>query len=148
MREVLDLWRQVVTNLTLNHEQALLEAQNDTQTLLLLDPGSLPLEKSRPSRAFIVFTVAAAVGAGSWIARNRAAITQPNPCQGVRNMTVQTRTAALAPAAELMEKFKDRTARVGVVGLGYVGLPFAVEKAKVGFRVLGLRPHRRTGSRR
>ncbi len=76
MREVLDLWRQVVTNLTLNHEQALLEAQNDTQTLLLLDPGSLPLEKSRPSRAFIVFTVAAAVGAGSWIARNRAAITQ------------------------------------------------------------------------
>jgi len=27
---------------------------------------------------------------------------------------------------------------VGVVGLGYVGLPFAVEKAKVGFRVLGV----------
>ncbi len=27
---------------------------------------------------------------------------------------------------------------VGVVGLGYVGLPFAVEKAKVGFRVLGI----------
>jgi len=42
-----------------------------------------------------------------------------------------------APAAELMEKFMDRIARVGVVGLGYVGLPFAVEKAKVGFRVLG-----------
>ena len=53
-------------------------------------------------------------------------------------MSVQDRTAAaLAPAAELMEKFKDRSARVGVVGLGYVGLPFAVEKAKVGFRVLG-----------
>jgi nucleotide sugar dehydrogenase len=47
-------------------------------------------------------------------------------------------TGALAPpAVELMEKIKDRTARVGVVGLGYVGLPFAVEKAKVGFRVLG-----------
>jgi UDP-N-acetyl-D-glucosamine dehydrogenase len=45
--------------------------------------------------------------------------------------------AAFTPAAELMEKIKDRTARVGVVGLGYVGLPFAVEKAKVGFRVLG-----------
>jgi UDP-N-acetyl-D-glucosamine dehydrogenase len=42
-----------------------------------------------------------------------------------------------APAAVLLEKIKDRTARVGVVGLGYVGLPFAVEKAKVGFRVLG-----------
>jgi len=43
----------------------------------------------------------------------------------------------IAPAAGLMDKIKDRTARVGVVGLGYVGLPFAVEKAKVGFRVLG-----------
>jgi nucleotide sugar dehydrogenase len=38
---------------------------------------------------------------------------------------------------ELMDKFHARSARVGVVGLGYVGLPFAVEKAKVGFRVLG-----------
>ncbi|MCT7974869.1 nucleotide sugar dehydrogenase [Laspinema olomoucense] len=38
----------------------------------------------------------------------------------------------------LQEKIKDRTAMVGVVGLGYVGLPFAVEKAKVGFRVLGI----------
>ncbi|MEO0771534.1 MAG: NAD(P)-binding domain-containing protein, partial [Cyanobacteria bacterium J06649_4] len=30
------------------------------------------------------------------------------------------------------------TAKVGVVGLGYVGLPFAVEKAKVGFDVTGI----------
>jgi len=53
-------------------------------------------------------------------------------------MSNHTNTGAVAsPATELMEKFKDRTARVGVVGLGYVGLPFAVEKAKVGFRVLG-----------
>ena len=46
-------------------------------------------------------------------------------------------SAVLAPVAELLEKFRDRSARVGVVGLGYVGLPFAVEKAKVGFHVLG-----------
>jgi nucleotide sugar dehydrogenase len=39
---------------------------------------------------------------------------------------------------ELLRKLHDRTAVVGVVGLGYVGLPFAVEKAKVGFRVLGI----------
>ncbi|MCH7607820.1 MAG: nucleotide sugar dehydrogenase [Chloroflexi bacterium] len=32
----------------------------------------------------------------------------------------------------------DHTAVVGVVGLGYVGLPLAVEKAKVGFRVIGV----------
>ena len=38
----------------------------------------------------------------------------------------------------LQEKIRDRTAVIGVVGLGYVGLPFAVEKAKVGFKVLGI----------
>jgi hypothetical protein len=74
MKERLDLWKQVAANLTLNHEQALLEAQNDTQTLLLLDPGNLPVEKSRPARAFIVFAAASVAGAGSWVLRNRAAI--------------------------------------------------------------------------
>ncbi|AFY41462.1 nucleotide sugar dehydrogenase [Nostoc sp. PCC 7107] len=38
----------------------------------------------------------------------------------------------------LQEKIRTHTAIVGVVGLGYVGLPFAVEKAKVGYRVLGI----------
>ncbi len=38
---------------------------------------------------------------------------------------------------EIKEKLLHRTAVVGVVGMGYVGLPLAVEKAKVGFRVLG-----------
>jgi len=74
LKEGLDLWKQVVMNLTLNHEQALLEAQNDTQTLLLMDPGNLPLEKSRPARAFIVFTVASVVGVGSWAVQNRTAL--------------------------------------------------------------------------
>mgnify|MGYP000941335728 CR=1 FL=1 len=37
----------------------------------------------------------------------------------------------------LMEKIKGKKAKVGVVGLGYVGLPLAVEKAKAGFTVLG-----------
>lgn len=41
------------------------------------------------------------------------------------------------PAAALKEKIVDRTAKVGVIGLGYVGLPLAVEKGKVGFTVLG-----------
>jgi UDP-N-acetyl-D-glucosamine dehydrogenase len=39
---------------------------------------------------------------------------------------------------QLKQKFIDRTAVIGVVGLGYVGLPFAVEKAKVGFQVIGI----------
>jgi len=38
---------------------------------------------------------------------------------------------------ELRRKIEDRTAVVGVVGIGYVGLPLAVEKAKVGFTVVG-----------
>ena len=37
----------------------------------------------------------------------------------------------------LMEKIKNRNIRVGVVGLGYVGLPLAVEKAKAGFKTIG-----------
>jgi UDP-N-acetyl-D-glucosamine dehydrogenase len=37
-----------------------------------------------------------------------------------------------------LERIQNRTARVGVVGLGYVGLPFLVEKAKVGFHVVGI----------
>jgi UDP-N-acetyl-D-glucosamine dehydrogenase len=41
-------------------------------------------------------------------------------------------------ALQLKEKIKNHTAIVAVVGLGYVGLPFAVEKAKVGFRVIGI----------
>lgn len=37
----------------------------------------------------------------------------------------------------LLEKIKNKTIRVGVVGLGYVGLPLAVEKAKAGFPTMG-----------
>ncbi|MCL1789765.1 MAG: nucleotide sugar dehydrogenase [Peptococcaceae bacterium] len=40
-------------------------------------------------------------------------------------------------AIELIAKIEGHVARVGVIGLGYVGLPLAVEKAKVGFPVLG-----------
>ena len=37
----------------------------------------------------------------------------------------------------LIEKFESKNATIGVVGLGYVGLPLAVEKAKAGFTVIG-----------
>jgi len=39
---------------------------------------------------------------------------------------------------QLEDKIRNRTARVGVVGLGYVGLPLAVEFAKAGFTVTGI----------
>lgn len=38
---------------------------------------------------------------------------------------------------QLIKKIEDRTIKVGVVGLGYVGLPLAVEKAKAGFETIG-----------
>ena len=38
---------------------------------------------------------------------------------------------------ELLQKIKDKTAIVAVIGLGYVGLPLAVEKAKAGYRTIG-----------
>lgn len=38
---------------------------------------------------------------------------------------------------QLKKKFVDRSALIGVAGIGYVGLPLAVEKAKVGFHVIG-----------
>lgn len=38
---------------------------------------------------------------------------------------------------ELLKKIENKTLRMGVVGLGYVGLPLAVEKAKAGFKTTG-----------
>ncbi|MGH7519808.1 MAG: NAD(P)-binding domain-containing protein, partial [Gemmatimonadales bacterium] len=38
----------------------------------------------------------------------------------------------------LLAKAKDRTAVFGVVGLGYVGLPLAMELVRAGYRVLGV----------
>jgi UDP-N-acetyl-D-glucosamine dehydrogenase len=38
---------------------------------------------------------------------------------------------------EVLERFNRKDAVIGVVGLGYVGLPLAVEKAKAGYRVIG-----------
>lgn len=39
--------------------------------------------------------------------------------------------------AQLLEKIRMKEISVGVVGLGYVGLPLAVEKAKAGFKTIG-----------
>lgn len=47
-----------------------------------------------------------------------------------------TKSAPIARRA--LEQIRDRSASIGVVGIGYVGLPFLVEKAKVGFRVVGI----------
>jgi len=47
-------------------------------------------------------------------------------------------TEALDTTRLLEEKIRNRTAKVGIAGLGYVGLPLAVEFAKAGFDVTGI----------
>ena len=44
----------------------------------------------------------------------------------------------LEAGRELKRKVHDRSARLGVIGLGYVGLPLAVEMARAGFHVTGI----------
>jgi len=39
---------------------------------------------------------------------------------------------------ELLDKIRSRKARTGVIGLGYVGLPLAIEFAHAGFRAVGI----------
>ena len=44
----------------------------------------------------------------------------------------------MSHSVSLHRRLADRTARVGVVGLGYVGLPLAVEFARAGFVTTGI----------
>ena len=41
------------------------------------------------------------------------------------------------PVKQLQQRIKSREATVGVVGLGYVGLPLSIGFARAGFPVLG-----------
>jgi UDP-N-acetyl-D-glucosamine dehydrogenase len=50
----------------------------------------------------------------------------------------EQQVASLAAQDVLQRKIASRSARVGVVGLGYVGLPLAVEFARAGFQVTGI----------
>lgn len=38
----------------------------------------------------------------------------------------------------IISRIKNREAKICIIGLGYVGLPLAVEKAKAGFQVIGI----------
>jgi UDP-N-acetyl-D-glucosamine dehydrogenase len=42
------------------------------------------------------------------------------------------------PAEILQDRIRTKTAKVGIVGLGYVGLPLAMEFARAGFEVTGI----------
>src|SRR6267142_6616600 len=48
---------------------------------------------------------------------------------------------------EIIDLIKDKRARVGVVGLGYVGLPLATEFARNGFKIIGFEVDERKADR-
>ncbi len=50
----------------------------------------------------------------------------------------RTEEQTSSAAVELRNRISKKTARVGVLGLGYVGLPLAVEFARAGFQVTGI----------
>ncbi len=43
----------------------------------------------------------------------------------------------------LIKKLQDKTAKIGILGMGYVGMPLAVVFAEGGFNVLGIDPDQR-----
>ena len=43
----------------------------------------------------------------------------------------------------LIKKFQDKSAKIGILGMGYVGMPLAVVFAEAGFNVLGIDPDQR-----
>jgi UDP-N-acetyl-D-glucosamine dehydrogenase len=53
-------------------------------------------------------------------------------------MSQRQGASRLSAAGHLIERIEKREARLGVIGLGYVGLPLAVELGQAGFRVHGL----------
>jgi uncharacterized protein involved in exopolysaccharide biosynthesis len=67
----LRLRQQLVSAIAMNREQALLEEKNDIPILNILDPGNLPIDKSKPTRSMMVLLAMMLVGAGGWIWLNR-----------------------------------------------------------------------------
>ena len=52
-------------------------------------------------------------------------------------MSRRPRLPARSAASDLLQRIERRDARLGVIGLGYVGLPLAIEFGEAGFRVTG-----------
>lgn len=67
----LRLRQQLVSAIAMNREQALMEEKNDIPILNVLDPGNLPIDKSKPRRSVIVLLFMTLVGTGGWIWLNR-----------------------------------------------------------------------------
>jgi len=67
----LRLRQQLVTTLAMSREQSLMEEKDDLPILNVLDPGNLPIDKSKPSRSIIVLLATLLTGLGAWAWQNR-----------------------------------------------------------------------------
>ncbi|MBF0207633.1 MAG: nucleotide sugar dehydrogenase [Oligoflexia bacterium] len=54
------------------------------------------------------------------------------------NTKVSEKATDLTTVISFLQKIKNRQVKVGVIGLGYVGLPLAIEFARAGFNVVGV----------
>ncbi len=65
--------------------------------------------------------------------------TEPKPAPSPNGIPdgVSQEIAAAVPVADLLQRFETRTARIGIIGLGYVGLPLSLLLSEAGFRVTG-----------
>jgi UDP-N-acetyl-D-glucosamine dehydrogenase len=68
------------------------------------------------------------------------------PANGAPNAPLNGNSfsAHASPLSELLDKITTRRATIGVLGLGYVGLPLITAFAKNGFQTIGFDPHRGT----
>src|SRR2546429_8682463 len=62
-----------------------------------------------------------------WLPSRGPRIVSPLPSKSLMN----------PPASSTLDRIRARKARIGVIGLGYVGLPLAVEFSRAGFDVTG-----------
>jgi UDP-N-acetyl-D-glucosamine dehydrogenase len=65
------------------------------------------------------------------------------PAKSSKSKTTKSEVSAVkhtggSPVDILTKRIKDRSAHIAVIGMGYVGLPLAVEFGRVGFKITGI----------
>jgi UDP-N-acetyl-D-glucosamine dehydrogenase len=61
-----------------------------------------------------------------------------NIAEKVKTSLATKQTTLTGVARQLYDKLESKTATIGVIGLGYVGLPLSIEYAKKGFKTIGV----------
>lgn len=70
MSSEVQLRRQLLTTLSINQENALMEAKNDLPIVNILDQGHFPEEHSKPRRGLMVLAMMVLAAGGYWVKTN------------------------------------------------------------------------------